>query len=210
MKIVQPTIADRIHRDGRGKVFISKDFLALGGRAAVDQSLSRLAKAGVIQRLGRGLYYYPRRNARLGVQLPPDPDEVAAALGRKTGSRVVPSGAVAANRLGLTTQVPANPVYLTDGRGGKFQIGGTMFVLKRVAPKELPHGSPISVAIVQALRHLGKDAIDEQLISRLRGALFSRDRRKLLEDARYTTDWIAEVVRRVALPGQKVEGKDHG
>lgn len=116
MSTIQNTILDRIRRQGRGKVFTPKDFLDLGSRDAADQSLSRLAKAGEIQRLGRGLYHYPLINERLGISLSPDLDEIAEALARQTGSKVVPSGAVAANRLGLSTQVPAKPVYLTDGR----------------------------------------------------------------------------------------------
>jgi hypothetical protein len=200
MSTIHTHIFDRVCRKGRGKVFVSKDFLDLGRRDAVDQALSRLAKAGSIQRLGRGLYYCPRVNPRLGVPLPPDPDDVAAALGRKTGSRVAPSGAVAANRLGLTTQVPAKPVYLTDGRGGNVQVGDTTFVVKHVAPKGLPAGHPTTAAVVGALRYLGKDAVDDRVIGRLRSVLSAKDRQRLLSDARYTTDWITDVVRRVASP----------
>src|SRR5687768_3254935 len=116
MSTAQESVLNRFRTRGRGKVFISKDFLDLAGRDAADQSLSRLVKGGEIQRLGRGLYHYRRVNERLGIPLSPDPDEVAEALARQTGSRVVPSGAVAANRLGLSTQVPARPTYLTDGR----------------------------------------------------------------------------------------------
>ena len=122
MSTIQDTILDRIRGQGRGKVFTPKDFLDLGSRDAADKSLSRLAKADEIQRLGRGLYHYPRMNERLGIPLGPDFDEIAEALARQTGSKVVPSGAVAANRLGLSTQVPAKPVYLTDGRTREVRI----------------------------------------------------------------------------------------
>jgi hypothetical protein len=100
---VQRQILDRIHSDDSRNIFISKDFLDIGGREAVDQALSRLARAGVIQRLGRGLYHRPGINPRLGITISPDADEIADALGRQTGSRMAPSGAVAANRLGLFT-----------------------------------------------------------------------------------------------------------
>lgn len=120
---IQDDILDRIRGNDRGKVFTPKDFLDLGSRDAADQSLSRLVRSGEIERLGRGLYHYPRVNERLGIPIGPDPDEIAEALGRQTGSRVLPSGAVAANRLGLSTQVPAKPVYLTDGRTRQVRIG---------------------------------------------------------------------------------------
>lgn len=117
MSTIQNAVLDRIRSQGRGKVFIPKDFLDLGSRGAADQSLSRLVKSGDILRLGRGLYHYPQMNERLGIPLGPDLDEIADALARQTGSRVIPSGAVAENRLTLST---------ISGPTGQ-QIGGGRF-----------------------------------------------------------------------------------
>jgi Family of unknown function (DUF6088) len=198
MSTIQDGILDRIRGNDRGKVFTPKDFLDLGSRDAADQSLSRLARGGEIRRLGRGLYHYPRVNERLGIPIGPDPDEIAEALGRQTGSRVLPSGAVAANRLGLSTQVPAKPVYLTDGRTRQVRIGGMVFQIRHAAPKELSAASRTSAMVFQALRHLGQAAVDEQVIARLRSVLSADQQQELLRDSRYTTDWIAAVVRQVA------------
>jgi uncharacterized protein DUF6088 len=96
MSTIQDDILDPIRGQDRGKVFTPKDFLDLGSRDAADQSLSRLFRSGEIQRLGRGLYHYPRLNERLGIPIGADPGEIAEALGRHTGSRLLPSGAVAA------------------------------------------------------------------------------------------------------------------
>ncbi|MDX1966424.1 MAG: DUF6088 family protein [Planctomycetaceae bacterium] len=205
---VQDTILDRIQSQGRGKVFIPKDFLDLGSRDAADQSLSRLVRNGDILRLGRGLYHYPRMNDRLGIPLGPDLDEIADALARQTGSQVVPSGAVAANRLGLSTQVPAKPVYLSDGRTRQVKIGNTTIQIRHAAPKELPVGSRTSAMVFQALRHLGQAAVDDKVIGQIRRALSADQRRGLLQDARYTTDWIAAVVRQIAQAELEVAG--HG
>lgn len=205
---VQDTILDRIRRRGRGKVFIPKDFLDLVSRDAADQSLSRLVRSGDILRLGRGLYHYPQMNQRLGIPLGPDLDEIADALARQTGSRVVPSGAVAANRLGLSTQVPAKPVYLSDGRTRQVRIGNTIIQIRHVAPKELPVGSRTSAMVFQALRHLGQAAVDDKVIGQIRRVLSPDQRRGLLQDARYTTDWIAAVVRQIAVNELEVVG--HG
>jgi len=208
MSTIQDAVLDRIRSQGRGKVFIPKDFLDLGSRDAADQSLSRLVKSGDILRLGRGLYHYPQMNERLGIPLGPDLDEIADALARQTGSRGVPSGAVAANRLGLSTQVPAKPVYLTDGRTRQVRIGNTAIQLRHAAPKELPVGSRTSAMVFQALRHLGQAAVDDQVITRLRRALSPKQRQELLRDARYTTDWIAAIVRQIAQDEMEVAG--HG
>ncbi len=200
MSTVQDDILDRIRGQGRGKVFTPKDFLDLGSRDAADQSLSRLVKGGEIQRLGRGLYHFPRINERLGIPIGPDLDEIAEALARQTGSRVVPSGAVAANRLGLSTQVPAKPVYLTDGRTREVKIGSTPFQLRHAAPKEFPVGCRTSAMVFQALRHLGQVAVDNQVLAQLRRALSADQLKELFRDARYTTDWIGAVVRQVVQP----------
>jgi hypothetical protein len=208
LSTVQDDILNRIRGHHRGKVFTPKDFLDLGSRDAADQSLSRLVRNGEIERLGRGLYYDPRVNERLGIFIAPDPDEIAEALARQTGTRVIPSGAVAANRLGLSTQVPAKPVYLTDGRTRQVRIGGTVFELRHVAPKELSAVSRAGAMVFQALRYLGRAAVDEQVIARLRRALSAEQRQELLRDARYTTDWIANVVRQVAQDKKELAG--HG
>jgi RNA-binding protein YhbY len=205
---IQDKIADRLRRQGRGKVFTPKDFLDLGGREAVDKALSRLAKIEIVQRLGRGLYCYPQVNKRLGIAVPPDVDEIADALARQTGSRIAPSGATAANRLGLSTQVPAKPVYLTDGRSRQVKVGNFVIVVKHVPPKELPIGNRTSATVMQALRHLGKDGVDASVLSKIRKTLTAKHRSRLLQDARYTTDWIADAVRKIA--GKEVEAVSHG
>ncbi|HTU19342.1 MAG TPA: DUF6088 family protein [Gemmataceae bacterium] len=208
MLAVQDQVLGRIRGTGRGKVFTSKDFLDLGSREAVDQALSRLARAREIQRLGRGLYHYPQMNERLGIPLSPDADEIADALARQTGSRIAPSGAVAANRLGLSTQVPAKPVYLTDGRSRQVRVGNLVFVMRHAPPKELPLGSRISALVFQAIRHLGRSAVDSAAIARLRHSLSPEQKGELLRDARYTTDWIADLVRQVA--AEEPETVAHG
>lgn len=205
---MQGKIVDRLRRQGRGRVFTPKDFLDIGSRDAVDKALSRLAKADTVQRLGRGLYCYPKINKRLGIAVPPNVDDIADALARQTGSRIAPSGATAANRLGLSTQVPAKPVYLTDGRSRQVQVGDFVVVVKHVAPKELPVGNRTSATVLQALRHLGKDAVDSTVVSRIRKVLSPKSRSQLLQDARYTTDWIADAVRQIA--GDQEETVSHG
>ena len=210
MTNVKDVILDYLRHRGRGKVYTSKDLVHLGSRAAIDQTLSRLSKQGTLQRLARGLYYYPRTNPRLGMVVSPSADEIAAALARQTGSRIAPSGALAANRLGLSTQVPAKPVYLTDGRSREVRVGNQVFAMKHVAPKELPIGNPVSAAVFQALRYLGSSSIDEDVISRLCRRLSAKHRHQLLRDARYTTGWIADIVRKIGASARIQEAAVHG
>ncbi len=184
MFTVQEQILQRIRKQGQGKVFIPKDFLDLGSRDAADQALSRLVKSGDVQRLGRGLYHYPAVTEWLKTPLVADLDDIADAIGRQTGSQVVPSGAVAANRLGLSSQLPSNQLYLTDGRTRQVRIDGMLFEIRHAAPKELPAGSRTSAMVFQALRHIGQDAVDAKAIARLRRALSQEQVRELVKDAR--------------------------
>ena len=194
MSAVQDQILARIRAGGRGHVFILKDFLDLGSRDVADQALSRLARLGAIQRLGRGLYLYPSR----GNTSEADPDEIGEALGRQTGSQVVPSGAMAASRLGLAPQSPAVPLHLTDGRTRRVTIAGSVFQLRRAAPKDLPAASQTSSMVFQALRYLGKESVDGCVIERIRNSLIEQQREELLRDAGYATDWISATVRQIA------------
>src|SRR5208337_2780770 len=128
MNSVANSVLKRIRAHGRGWVFTPREFLALGTRRAVDRALARLTQDRTIRRLEQGLYDYPRVHKKLGV-LAPNPDDVAAVLAAKTGSRVQISGARAANLLGLSDQVPAQLVYLTDGPAHRVKIGAQIFFL---------------------------------------------------------------------------------
>jgi hypothetical protein len=158
MKIVVASVPDRIMKRaraaGRGGVYTPNDFLDVAARAAVDQALSRLVKAGKLRRLVRGLYDFPKVHPKLG-QLSPALDDVAHALARETGSLVQIAGARAANALGLTTQVPAKSTYLTDGPSRRVVLGKRVVDVRHASPKHLiAPGSPAGT-VVQALRHVG-------------------------------------------------------
>lgn len=198
MQSVTDKILTRIRRNGRGHAFSSKDFLDIGTRASVDHALSTLTKRGEIRRVARGIYDYPKVNPELGGELSPDYDSVARAIARKNGVRIEPSGAWAANLLGLSTQVPAKIVYLSNGTSRAYQVGSQKIAFQRVSPKELLPKSGPSTLVVQALRYLGQDQVDDSVVRQVRDRLSPSDRKALLRDARYTADWIFEVVKRIA------------
>lgn len=158
MKMIVASVPDRVMKrvraSGRGSVFTPSDFLTVGARSSVDQALSRLVKGGQLRRLARGLYDFPKLHPKLGA-LSPAPDDVAQALARETGSQVQIAGARAANALGLSTQVPAQSTYLTDGPSRRVVLGKRVVDLRHASPKHLiAPGSPAGT-VVQALRHVG-------------------------------------------------------
>lgn len=158
MKMIAASVPDRVMKrvraSGRGSVFTPSDFLTVAARSSVDQALSRLVKGGQLRRLARGLYDFPKVHPKLGA-LSPAPDDVAQALARETGSQVQIAGARAANALGLSTQVPAQSTYLTDGPSRRVVLGKRVVDLRHASPKHLiAPGSPAGT-VVQALRHVG-------------------------------------------------------
>jgi hypothetical protein len=169
----------------------------LGHRSTVDSVLHRLARQGTIRRIARGLYDYPRYSSLLEQQLSPDIDQAAQALARKFGWRLLATGAMAANLLGLSTQVPSQVVYLTDGPSKTFTIGKTKIRFKYSVPKDLKAKGGKSKLVIQALKFLGKSGVDSAVLDQLRQKLSDADCRRLLRDARYGTDWIAVTVAQI-------------
>jgi hypothetical protein len=183
-------IQKRIHSRGEGAIFVSRDFLDLGTRGAVDQALSRLAREGMIRRIGRGVYDVPRVSERLGVPLSPAPDAVAAAVAKSTASRFQVSGAQAANALGLSTQVPARVIYLTDGTPREIKLGNQVLEFRHAAPRSMRIAGRVSGTVIQALRHLGKQHITPEVIRHLRTTLGKREKTALRRDRAYAPGWM--------------------
>src|ERR1700675_2014485 len=153
-----------------GSALTPRVFDDLGNRAAVDQALSRLTKAGKIRRISRGVYDVPRHHPTLG-PLSPDPDAVARAIADQSGYRLQPTPARAANALGLSSQVPAQIVYLIDGSSRKIKVGNQIIHFKHAGPRALlGAGTPAGVAL-QAIRALGPDRLTAGVIRQLRQSL---------------------------------------
>src|SRR5437016_1179596 len=113
-KSIDSKMLTAIKRRGRGAVFVPADFLKIGSREAVDITLHRLARKGTIRRLARGVYDFPQDHPVLG-QLSPSAEAIAEALAGRDRTRLQPAGSYAANALGLSEQVPAKVIFLTDG-----------------------------------------------------------------------------------------------
>jgi len=133
------------------------DFLDIGSRAAVDQALSRMVRAGMIRRLSRGLYDMPKFNPMLSTYSPPSHTQIIAAISRRDGIKVVNDNIFYANILGLTNAVPAKLIYLTDGPSKIINAGGWSLRMKHVPPKFMRNATSKSGAVFQALTWIGRD-----------------------------------------------------
>lgn len=194
---IDAKLTSRIYGSGRGSAFTPHGFLDLGARSAVDKALSRLAAKGTIRRLARGLYEYPRKHPELGT-LSPDIDKVARALAGKHRIRLQPAGAYAANLLGLSEQVPAKVVFLTDGPTRTVKIGRQEIQLRRTTPRNMAAAERLSGLLMQAFRHLGKEHITRERMEQLKRTLPAAERKGLLKDLRLAPAWMHPLLRELA------------
>ena len=194
---IDADILARIRKQGTGHVFTASDFLDLGSRAAVDQALSRNCRAGNIRKVARGIYHLPGHDPLLG-DLSAGTDAIAQAMARRDAARLQPTGAYAANLLGLSDQVPMRVVYLTDGRSRQARIGKRTIILRHTTPRNMATTGRISGTVIQALRWLGHHQVDDRVVAILRKRLSTSDKEQLLDDIRYAPAWVARIMRSVA------------
>lgn len=196
-QVVDQQIQRRIYGSGRSSVFTPTQFLDLGSRDAVDKSLSRLAEAGTIRRLARGVYDYPKQHPVLGT-LSPSADEVAKALAGRDKARLQPAGAYAANLLGLSEQVPAKAVFLTDGASRSVRMGSITIQLRQTTPKNMAAAGRLSGLLIQAFRHLGREQITADRIAHLKRTIPTVERRTIQKDLRLAPAWMHRYFRELA------------
>ncbi|WP_323764040.1 DUF6088 family protein [Marinovum sp.] len=173
----------------------AKGLLHLGNRAAVDQALSRLSKRGSLLRAGRGAYVRSVES-RFGKRAP-SVEKTVKALAEHRGERVSGSGAMAANALGLTTQVPTRPVYLTSGASRRLWLGQQEVELRHAPNWQLALGNSQPGQVIRALAWLGPEKA-EAAVKRLRRSLSDEDRAELARVAGRMPDWLAAVLGRMA------------
>ncbi|MDQ6973064.1 MAG: DUF6088 family protein [Mariprofundaceae bacterium] len=196
----------RIYGRGRGWAFSANDFSAEFGRSTIDWVFYELVAKGSIRRVIRGIYDYPKYSELLQQELSPDFDQVAQALARKFNWRIQPTGDAALNLLGLSTQVPGRPVYLSDGPSRSYKIDNFTLEFKKSALKDVGFKHRESGLVVQALKALGKERINDSVIATIRKHLDDKARKRVLKDTVTATGWIYDAIKRIcgermAVPG---------
>lgn len=196
METLENKVISRIYGNGRGWVFSQIDFLDIGVRPTIDSALSRLEKKGTIVRALRGIYYYPQVSLLIDEPMPPEISRVALALARKFGWDIVPSGETALNYFGLSTQVQAKYLYITNGVSRTYRIQGTELRFKKLL-KESEFRHPESSILVQALRALGKDHFTSDNLSKIKSKISPDKYALVLKDTKNITAWIYEAIREI-------------
>ena len=182
---------------GRGWAFSANDLLAKFSRQQADNVLSDLLKDAKIRRVCRGIYDYPKYSEFLKQELSPDIDQVARAFARKFNWRIEVHGDTALNMLGLSTQVVAKYVYLSDGPNRTYDIMGIALEFKKSSLKNIGFKYKESSLIVQALKTLGKERITEEVIETIRKRIDPKMYAKILKDTQSSTGWIYEAIKQI-------------
>lgn len=193
MSTVNDSILRRIRAKKRGWVFTPKNFIDMAPRSAIDVALHWLVKKGIIRKLGRGIYDFPMKHPKLGI-LAPNPDSIALAIASKTGSSIQPSAARAANQLGIDTQVPAKPAYLTSRSAIKKNIGNYPIVLRHSKYTTGNNLTPNVANAINAIRHLGKDNVTPAIMKQLSRILSKKDKLQLRKNISKFPDWMAPII----------------
>ena len=195
----RPAILSEIKREIQnakiGTVFVPIDFVLFTDKKTSSVCLTRLDAEKTVKKIMRGVYYKPEYNGFLGEYVAPEPDAVAQALARNYGWTIVPCGDTALNLLGLSTQIPAAWVYVSDGTYKEYTYEQTTIKFKRTTNKEISKLSYKTALVVQALKALGKENVDDTVLTKLKNNLTDSEKQALLTEAKAVTSWIYEYIK---------------
>jgi hypothetical protein len=167
--ILSKEIRNRIVQGSEGRLFVVGDFADLNNDALVTSVLSRLEKDKLLIRLSQGIYLYPIQN-RYGIRKP-SIDVIAKAIVDKDKARIIPSGVTALNMLGLSTQVPMNAIYLTNGTPRIVTVGNRKILFKKSVPRNFAYQSKLFPLVVSAMKEMGEENINDDVVNKLRKIL---------------------------------------
>jgi len=200
VKNISESICYFVAGHGRGWAFSSSDLAGRFARQQIDNALSDLAETNKIRRVARGLYDYPRFSDLLQKTLSPDIDEVAYAYARKFSWRIEVSGESALNLLGLSTQIPAQYVYLSDGPSKGYDVMGVQLTFKKSSLKDIGFKHRESTLIVQAIKALGKEHLTANVFAKIREQIANESFAKILRDTQGSTGWIYDAIKQICKP----------
>ena len=199
MESTDDKILKRLSKCGRGNIFFPNDFVVLAEIKTILKSLERLTHIGKLIRIARGIYYYPKYDKTLGLGvLYPSYEQIAQSIAKRDKIRIAPAGAYAMNILGLTTQVPMNIVFMTDGTARKIQLfDGHQLCFKHTTPKNLSFQNKTAQLIVFALKEIGAPHITQEHTDVLRKILLNIPESKISVDYKLMPSWIRTFIKQV-------------
>ena len=190
---IENKVEEHLKRRQKGKIYFTNDFATLGTSESIRKSLSNLVKKDILIRLTQGIYLYPKTDKELGV-LYPSVDDVCRAIAKRDKARIEPSGIFALHSLGLSTQIPVNVVYLTDGIPRKIKYGNRTIKFKKTAPKNLAMKGKVSSLVITALKQIGKENVSQEVELQLTKVLKKESVENVRHDAKLAPEWISKLI----------------
>jgi len=185
-----------------GSVFIPSDFFDIADASKINKCLTRLEETGELLRVMRGIYVKPRFSELLNKVVPPRSDDIAKAIARNYGWTIVPCGDTALNLLGLSTQVPAVWLYVSDGPYKNYEADGMTLKFKHTDNKnEIINISYKTALVVQALKALGKSNVTDKELRSISKLLTKNEKAQMLMEAKRVTAWVYELIRKICREG---------
>ena len=163
----------------------------------LGQILKRLADERKIQRIIDGFYYNPKYSELIGEYEAVSIHELALAIARKYNWNIAPYNSTALNLLGLSTQVPTHYKYISSGRYKEYKIGDSILEFKKVNPGEIANMSLKTATVIQAIKSLGKENINDQVKQKIRENLTEKEKLDLMNESKSVPAWIYEVIREI-------------
>jgi len=191
---IENKIVAKIKKARGGTLFFSDNFASFGNVETIRRTLNRLVEAGEIDRVASGIFVRPQIDKIIG-KITPKIEDIADAIARRDKAKIVPTGAYALNRLGLSTQVPMKIVYLTDGSARNIKVGNYTISFVRTSPKNVAAIGKISRLAIQALKSIGKENVTQKEIEHIQNVLMKEKITHLEHDLRIAPAWIKEIIR---------------
>ncbi len=195
MRSIEDKIEKVIKSKQRGVLLFTDDFIAYGSSKAIQKALERLTNREVIRRVARGIFVRPILSDYIG-EVMPTVEEVAKGIAKRDKIKIVPTGSHALNKLGLSSQIPLNLVYLTDGSPREIRIGKRTIKLKKTTPKNLMAKGKISSLAIQALKEVGKKEVTVDFEEKIIQLLKMEKRKELEHDIPLAPVWIRKIMQK--------------
>ncbi len=175
--------------------FLLSDLSMCGSYEAIKKEIQRLEKKKSVKRICRGIYYAPIYLSVLDSYSTYDIDKVAYTIARQNSWTICPSINQAMNLTGVLSQVPIKYVYLTSGPYKKYHVGNTDIEFKHASKKYVSSNySDSTMLVIQAIRGIGKDRMDDKTIYKLKENFSKEDIDKLIKESKKTVSWIYDKI----------------
>lgn len=198
MESIANQIEKRIESKKRGVFIFSSDFVDIATPENVTKVLQRMMKAGKIIHVCQGVYYYPRIDTKYGLGvIKPTTTEIALAIAKRDGVDIFPTGSYALHALGLSTQVPANAVFITNGSPRKINIGRKKDILFKHSDNahNFEYKSKEMQLVVAALKEIGKGLATEEELTIIKEIVDRVPENQFKHDLALAPNWIIKLIK---------------